>query len=44
MIPVSLTKVKKKTREAKESLVEELRKAIDKYANLFVYSVENNRS
>ncbi|KAH7727904.1 ribosomal protein L10 domain containing protein [Aphelenchoides avenae] len=41
---VSLTKVKKKTRETKENLIQEVRASVEKYANVFVYSIENMRS
>uniref|UniRef100_A0A915DNE4 Ribosome assembly factor mrt4 n=1 Tax=Ditylenchus dipsaci TaxID=166011 RepID=A0A915DNE4_9BILA len=40
---VSLTKVKKKTKEGKLSLIEEIRKSVTDYANLFVFSMENLR-
>ncbi|GMT05374.1 hypothetical protein PENTCL1PPCAC_27548 [Pristionchus entomophagus] len=41
---VSLTKVKKKTRETKEGLVQQLRHAVDEYPNVFVYEFENMRA
>ncbi|VDK42767.1 unnamed protein product [Anisakis simplex] len=41
---VSLTKVKKKTRESKKLLVDEIQKSVDTYSNLFVFDVENMRS
>lgn len=41
---VSLTKVKKKTRETKENLIQEVRASVEKYANVFVFSIENMRS
>ncbi|GMR30445.1 hypothetical protein PMAYCL1PPCAC_00640 [Pristionchus mayeri] len=41
---VSLTKVKKKTRETKEGLVQQLRNAVDEYPHVFVYEFENMRA
>ncbi|PAV73210.1 hypothetical protein WR25_14301 [Diploscapter pachys] len=41
---VSLTKVKKKTRETKEKLVEQVHQSVDSYKRLFVFSMENLRS
>ncbi|VDL72092.1 unnamed protein product [Nippostrongylus brasiliensis] len=41
---VSLTKVKKKTREVKEALVKEIRASVDKYKHLFVFNIEDMRS
>ncbi|KAF8382900.1 hypothetical protein PRIPAC_72042 [Pristionchus pacificus] len=41
---VSLTRVKKKTRGAKEGLVHQLREAVDEYPHVFVYEFENMRS
>ncbi|EYB84248.1 hypothetical protein Y032_0320g2384 [Ancylostoma ceylanicum] len=41
---VSLTKVKKKTRETKEALIKEVRASVDKYKNLFVFNIEDMRS
>lgn len=41
---VSLTKVKKKTRETKENLIQEVRACVERYAHLFVFSIENMRS
>ncbi|KAI6205454.1 Ribosome assembly factor mrt4 [Aphelenchoides besseyi] len=41
---VPLTKVKKKTRESKENLVEQIKSAVEKYARLFVFDFENLRS
>ncbi|KAK6014557.1 hypothetical protein OSTOST_20056, partial [Ostertagia ostertagi] len=41
---VSLTKVKKKTREVKEALVKEIRHSVDKYKHLFVFTIEDMRS
>jgi len=41
---VSLTKVKKKTRVTKESLVDEVRHSVDSYKNLFVFTIDNMRS
>ncbi|VDO40771.1 unnamed protein product [Haemonchus placei] len=49
-ISVSLTKVKKKTREVKEALVKEvhysfqIRHSVDKYKYLFVFTIEDMRS
>ena len=41
---VSLTRVKKKTKETKAGLVGEVRKAVDDYPNVFVFTIENMRS
>lgn len=41
---VSLTKVKKRTKEAKFSLVEAIRAAVDEYKTLFLFTVENMRT
>ncbi|KAK6740159.1 hypothetical protein RB195_008560 [Necator americanus] len=41
---VSLTKVKKKTRETKEALIKEVRASVDKYKRLFVFNIEDMRS
>uniref|UniRef100_A0A183CFQ8 Ribosome assembly factor mrt4 n=1 Tax=Globodera pallida TaxID=36090 RepID=A0A183CFQ8_GLOPA len=41
---VSLTKVKKKSREGKGGLLKEVRECIDQYKHLFVFSTENLRS
>ncbi len=41
---VSLTKVKKKGREAKEEMVENIQQAIEKYKRCFVLSFENMRT
>uniref|UniRef100_A0A4W4FTS0 Ribosome assembly factor mrt4 n=1 Tax=Electrophorus electricus TaxID=8005 RepID=A0A4W4FTS0_ELEEL len=41
---VSLTKTAKKGLEAKQNLIEELRKCVDTYRYLFVFSVENTRN
>ncbi|KAF7633127.1 RL10P_insert domain-containing protein [Meloidogyne graminicola] len=41
---VSLTKVKKKTKETKGKLIEEVRECLSKYNNLFVFSTANLRS
>ncbi|GMT31755.1 hypothetical protein PFISCL1PPCAC_23052 [Pristionchus fissidentatus] len=41
---VSLTKVKKKTRETKVGLVQQLREAVDEYPHVFVYEFENMRA
>ncbi|CAJ0587204.1 unnamed protein product, partial [Mesorhabditis spiculigera] len=41
---VSFTKVKKKTRVTKTGLVDELRKCVESYATLYLFSVENMRS
>ncbi|XP_055515209.1 mRNA turnover protein 4 homolog [Leucoraja erinacea] len=41
---VSLTKTTKKRLQVKQSLIEELRKCVDMYTNLFVFSVENMRN
>uniref|UniRef100_F1LDP0 Ribosome assembly factor mrt4 n=1 Tax=Ascaris suum TaxID=6253 RepID=F1LDP0_ASCSU len=41
---VSLTKVKKKTKESKKTLVKDIRDSVDTYANLFVFNVDNMRA
>ncbi|XP_051895475.1 mRNA turnover protein 4 homolog [Pristis pectinata] len=41
---VSLTKTTKKGLQIKQSLIEELRKCVDTYTNLFVFSVKNMRN
>ena len=41
---VSLTKVKRKGREAKEELVENIHAALEKYKNCFVLGFENMRT
>uniref|UniRef100_A0A1I7SMA8 Ribosome assembly factor mrt4 n=1 Tax=Bursaphelenchus xylophilus TaxID=6326 RepID=A0A1I7SMA8_BURXY len=41
---ISLTKVKKKSRENKENLVEQIRKCVDEYASVYSFSIENLRS
>ncbi|VDM53111.1 unnamed protein product [Angiostrongylus costaricensis] len=41
---VSLTKVRKKTREAKKTLISEIRSSVDKYKTLFVFTIEDMRS
>ncbi|KAJ1366135.1 hypothetical protein KIN20_026732 [Parelaphostrongylus tenuis] len=41
---VSLTKVRKKTREAKEKLISEIRASVDKYKTLFVFTIDEMRS
>ncbi|KAK0403303.1 hypothetical protein QR680_016849 [Steinernema hermaphroditum] len=41
---ISLTKVKKKTRETKTSLVEDIKSCVDTYKNVFVFTIENMRS
>ncbi|XP_078095000.1 mRNA turnover protein 4 homolog [Mustelus asterias] len=41
---VSLTKTTKKGLKVKQNLIEELRKCVDTYKNLFVFSVENMRN
>ncbi|XP_020368024.2 mRNA turnover protein 4 homolog, partial [Rhincodon typus] len=41
---VSLTKTTKKGLQVKQNLIEELRKCVDTYKNLFVFSVENMRN
>uniref|UniRef100_A0A158Q7L2 Ribosome assembly factor mrt4 n=1 Tax=Elaeophora elaphi TaxID=1147741 RepID=A0A158Q7L2_9BILA len=43
-VDVSLTRVKKKTRKQKMKLVDEIRKCVDTYENLFVFGIENMRS
>jgi ribosomal protein L10 len=35
--------VKKKTREFKNNLIEQIRQSVDNYANIFVYGIENMR-
>ncbi|TKR72944.1 hypothetical protein L596_020324 [Steinernema carpocapsae] len=41
---ISLTKVKKKTRETKVTLVDEIRSCVDSYKNVLVFTIENMRS
>ena len=41
---VSLTKVKKKGREAKEEMVESIQQALTKFKRCFVLSFENMRT
>jgi len=41
---VSLTKVKKKTKETKSTLVEAIRGCVDEYKTLFLFTVENMRT
>lgn len=41
---VSLTKVKRKGREAKEDMVEKIHEAVDKHKNCFVLSFDNMRT
>jgi mRNA turnover protein 4 len=41
---ISLTKVKKQGREAKEEMVEHMHEAIEKYKNAFVLSFQNMRT
>jgi len=41
---VSLTKVKKKGAEGKQKLIDEIRKCVDSYEHIFVFSVENMRN
>lgn len=41
---VSLTKVRKKTREAKEKLINEIQACVDKYKSLFVFTIDEMRS
>lgn len=41
---VALTKTKKKGREAKEEMIEQLHACVGKYANIFVMSFENMRT
>ncbi|EFO25583.1 ribosomal protein L10 domain-containing protein [Loa loa] len=43
-VDVSLTRVKKKTKEQKIKLADEIRKCVDTYENLFVLEIENMRS
>ncbi|CAG9533144.1 unnamed protein product [Cercopithifilaria johnstoni] len=43
-VEVSLTRVKKKTKEQKIKLVDEIRKCVDTFENLFVFGIENMRS
>ncbi|VDK82718.1 unnamed protein product [Onchocerca ochengi] len=43
-VDVSLTRVKKKTKERKIKLVDDIRKCVDTYENLFVFRIENMRS
>lgn len=41
---ISLTRTKKKGLETKQSLIEEVRDSVDKYAKIVVFSVENMRN
>uniref|UniRef100_A0A7E4WDM0 Ribosome assembly factor mrt4 n=1 Tax=Panagrellus redivivus TaxID=6233 RepID=A0A7E4WDM0_PANRE len=41
---ISLTQVKKKTREHKDNIISEIQDAVDKYQNVFVYSIDAMRS
>uniref|UniRef100_A0A0K0FVG6 Ribosome assembly factor mrt4 n=1 Tax=Strongyloides venezuelensis TaxID=75913 RepID=A0A0K0FVG6_STRVS len=41
---VSLTKVKKKTREGRNQLITEIRNAVDKYPFIYLFNLENLRS
>jgi len=41
---ISLTRTKKKGLETKQNLVEEMRKCVDEYARIFVFSVEHMRN
>ncbi|CAJ0960059.1 unnamed protein product, partial [Mesorhabditis belari] len=41
---VSLTKVKKKTKEAKSGMINEVKHCAESYENLYVFSVDNMRS
>ncbi|EGT33476.1 hypothetical protein CAEBREN_32388 [Caenorhabditis brenneri] len=41
---VSLTKVKKKTKETKNNLVNEVRASVEQYKNLFIFTIANMRS
>ncbi|KAK0143941.1 mRNA turnover protein 4 [Merluccius polli] len=41
---VSLTKTTKKGLEAKQNLIEEVRKCVDIYQNVFIFSVANMRN
>lgn len=41
---VTLTKTKSKGRDAKQTLIENIREAVDSYENLFVLHYENMRS
>ncbi|VIO88530.1 ribosomal protein L10 domain containing protein [Brugia malayi] len=43
-VDVSLTRVKKKTKEKKIKLVNEIRKCVDTYDHLFLFKIENMRS
>lgn len=43
-ILVSLTKVKKNGKELKKNLLAEVRRCVDAYQNLFVFSVDNMRT
>jgi ribosomal protein L10 len=42
--PDSLSQTRKKGREAKSRLLQEIRDCVDKYSHVFVYSVENMRN
>ncbi|TNN41648.1 mRNA turnover protein 4 [Liparis tanakae] len=41
---ISLTKTAKKGLQSKQKLIEELRKCVDTYRNLFIFSVANMRN
>ncbi|VDN52197.1 unnamed protein product [Dracunculus medinensis] len=41
---VSFTKVKKKTKESKRNLVNDIHRCIDSYKNIFIFVVENMRT
>jgi mRNA turnover protein 4 len=41
---VSLTKVKKKTRENKDEMISKIQDAVGEYKNIFVYSIDSMRS
>lgn len=44
VVSVSLTKTTKKGLQAKQKLVEEIRKCVGKFHHIFVFSVENMRN
>ncbi|CAB3405490.1 unnamed protein product [Caenorhabditis bovis] len=41
---VSLTKVKKKTKETKNNLINEIRSSVDQYKNMLIFTIANMRS
>jgi len=43
-ITVSMTQAKKKGREGKESLVEQIRESVDSFPHVYVFAIENVRN